>query len=303
MALMDLIFEVEQLPQQAMKYPARSYRETGGGIAANGAVTVSRLGGQAVLWSRIGDDDSGQRIRNELETFEVDCQHLQVVPNCHSALSCVLVDQAGERLLVNHCDNRLFANTAGLVLPNTRHTAAFLADLRWPGATEFALRFARDNHLPAVLGYDQINTNNLSHTEILLRLASHVVFGREALQQFSGNTQAEAGLGYARDYCDGIIAVTLGEQGVLWLDHNNQTHHLAAFSVDVVDTLAAGDVFHGALALSLAEGQSLESGMRFASAAAALKCTRFGGRLGIPERAEVEIFLQYYTDHSNSAQG
>jgi sulfofructose kinase len=58
--------------------------------------------------------------------------------------------------------------------------------------------------------------------------------------------------------------------------------------VEVVDTLAAGDVFHGALALRLAEGATIDAAARFAVVAASLKCTRFGGRLGCPSRDEVE---------------
>ena len=64
-----------------------------------------------------------------------------------------------------------------------------------------------------------------------------------------------------------------------------------AFDVDVVDTLGAGDVFHGAFVLALAETRPVPDALRWASAAAALKCTRFGGRAGIPSRAEVDEFL------------
>ena len=59
-----------------------------------------------------------------------------------------------------------------------------------------------------------------------------------------------------------------------------------------VDTLGAGDVWHGAFALRLAEGADELTAIRFASAAAALKCTRPGGRMGAPSRAEVAAFLK-----------
>jgi sulfofructose kinase len=85
--------------------------------------------------------------------------------------------------------------------------------------------------------------------------------------------------------------VTCGEQGVYWWQ-DGVIHHRPAYRVEVVDTLAAGDVFHGALALALAERQPIERAVRFASAAAALKCTRFGGREGIPDRATVERFMR-----------
>jgi len=64
-----------------------------------------------------------------------------------------------------------------------------------------------------------------------------------------------------------------------------------AFAVHTVDTLGAGDVFHGAFALAVTEGQELREALRFASAAAALKCTRFGGAFAAPQRAEVTALL------------
>jgi sulfofructose kinase len=68
--------------------------------------------------------------------------------------------------------------------------------------------------------------------------------------------------------------------------------HEPAPAVEAIDTLAAGDTFHGAFALGLAEGWPIAKILPFASAAAAIKCTRFGGRLGAPTRAEVEAFLK-----------
>ncbi|MBX9874054.1 MAG: sugar kinase, partial [Beijerinckiaceae bacterium] len=67
--------------------------------------------------------------------------------------------------------------------------------------------------------------------------------------------------------------------------------HRPAFAVAAVEPLGAGDVWHGAFALALAEGQGERAAIRFASAAAAIKCTRFGGRSGAPRRQEIEAFL------------
>jgi sulfofructose kinase len=79
---------------------------------------------------------------------------------------------------------------------------------------------------------------------------------------------------------------------VLWLDDDGELRQIPAFKVDVVDTLGAGDTFHGAFTLMLAEQVSVRPAMRFAAATAALKCTRYGGILGAPSRAEVDAFLQ-----------
>ena len=87
-----------------------------------------------------------------------------------------------------------------------------------------------------------------------------------------------------------FVCVTDGANGVHFRS-GKESGHSASFRVPVVDTLGAGDVWHGAFALALAEGRREVEAIRFASATAALKCTRFGGRAAIPSRAQVESFL------------
>ena len=79
--------------------------------------------------------------------------------------------------------------------------------------------------------------------------------------------------------------------GVYWLD-GGAVQHMPAFKVTAIDSLGAGDAFHGAFTLCLAEGRALDDILRFASATAALKCMKFGGASAAPKRAEVEAFLK-----------
>ena len=88
-----------------------------------------------------------------------------------------------------------------------------------------------------------------------------------------------------------FLAVTDGPGPILWRDEAGTIREFVVFTVDAVDTLAAGDVFHGALALAFADGRDVRAALRFAAAAAGLKCTRFGGSAAIPRRAEVDRFL------------
>ena len=90
-----------------------------------------------------------------------------------------------------------------------------------------------------------------------------------------------------------FLAGTRGAQGTIWLDEHQTLRQTPAFPVHTVDTLGAGDVFHGAFALAITENQELRSALRFASAAAALKCTRFGGAFAAPQRTEVEELLSH----------
>jgi sulfofructose kinase len=85
--------------------------------------------------------------------------------------------------------------------------------------------------------------------------------------------------------------VTLGARGYLWAERDGRTGHQPAFQVDVVDTTGAGDAFHGAFALGVAEALPIEANVRRAAAVAALKCTRLGSRAGLPTRSELELFI------------
>jgi sulfofructose kinase len=116
------------------------------------------------------------------------------------------------------------------------------------------------------------------------------VFSDAGLLAFMGTSSVqEALLRLARTH-PGHVGATCGAAGYTWVQ-GGEVHHVGAPAVEVVDTLAAGDVFHGAFALALAESQPVEAAARFACHAASLKCTRFGGRLGCPTRAEVEASL------------
>ena len=125
---------------------------------------------------------------------------------------------------------------------------------------------------------------------MLLTLVSHVVFSAEGLRATAGTDHLGRALIEVGKQTNAFVAVTDGANDVLWLT-DGELRQIPAFDVEVVDTLGAGDTFHGAFTLMLAEGKSEREAMRFSAAAAALKCTRYGGILGAPTRAEVEAFL------------
>ena len=132
--------------------------------------------------------------------------------------------------------------------------------------------------------------------EALLPQVDHAIFSLQGLRSFGGGKISNHMqlLQKIRSMGCRVAAVTMGEQGCLWLDDDGP-HHQAAFAINVVDTTGAGDVFHGAYALAMAEGMGIEAAMRFASGTAALKCAHHGGRAGIPSRKEVNDFLAQQT--------
>jgi sulfofructose kinase len=132
----------------------------------------------------------------------------------------------------------------------------------------------------------------------LVPLATYAVFSDVGLRAYTGLKDIEAGLHRVASTPHQLppvlalkrhVGASCGAQGYYWLE-DGRLCHAPAPKVKVIDTLAAGDVFHGAFALALIEGQSIAEAAHFACTAASLKCTRFGGRLGCPSRAEVLAF-------------
>jgi sulfofructose kinase len=209
------------------------------------------------------------------------------VPNRRSAVSSVLVDGRGERFIFAFADRSLDTDTSWLPTDIPAGTDVVLCDVRWPDASEKVMHLAKARGLPVVLDADLTTDNSVQR---LIPHATHSVFSAPALRRLSDQNDIEEGLRRAQTLTKGVVAVTLGVDGFAWLE-NGKTRKVPAFAVEAIDTLAAGDVFHGAFALGLAEKLSVEGAGRFASAAAGLKCTRWGGRVGIPTREELETFM------------
>ncbi len=287
-AVMDYLFFVDRLPIGGGKHYATGYREVGGGVAANAAAAIAILGGEARYVGRVGDDPVGERILSDLGALGVDVTRVEKLPGVESPVSAVLVDAAGERIITNYTAEGLFAAGDAEDAGDVDGVDAVLVDVRWPAGAARALAAAAGANIPSVFDFDRPMEDG---GEGLLALASHVVFSEAALVETAGIADPGAGLVATRERTDAFLAVTTGAGGVWWLD-GSEVRNQPAFPVEVVDTVGAGDVFHGALALALAEQQPEPSALRFATAAAALKCGRPGGRAGTPTRSEVDELLK-----------
>lgn len=224
----------------------------------------------------------GDRLRGETEG--VDCAHVRQVRGVATPVSAVIVDADGERLIVPYYDKALGSDPNWIDDDFVRAADAVQVDVRWPEGAHKVLSLARDAGKIAVLDGDVGPVETLSE---LAGVATHNVFSAPAAQALTGRERCgEAVRDLARMF-GGFAAVTNGEHGCYWIE-NGEAHHLAPPKVKAVDTLAAGDVFHGAFTLAIAEGQPIPEAVRFANTAAAIKCMHFGGRLGAPDRDAVD---------------
>lgn len=282
---LDTILRVETLPAHQGKFIASDGVQIASGMATSAACAARRLGADVSLWASAGDDPVGDQLVADIEAEGVDCSLIRRVAGARSALAAILVDAHGERVIVPFYDKKAQADPEALPLADLSAFDAVLVDVRWPGAAALALSAARSIGRPAILDAD---TAPVEVLERLLPLASHIVASEPAARIVCGHAlDPESACADLASRTDAFVAVTGGAAGTWWHDRaTGGVRHVEAPKVKAVDTLAAGDVFHGAFAVGLAEAMPMEEALRFASAAAALKCLRFGGRLGAPDRAE-----------------
>ena len=286
-AALDRVYRIEAFPARPTKVRAIEHIESGGGMAANAAATIGILGGEVELWSRVGADDAGNRIRQALKQAKVDIRYVETFDEGRSSTSAIIVDDNGERLIVGTRDPNMPSGTSWLPVERIANADIVLADLRWQEAVRAVFARARASDVPTVLDADVGNRDAL--TEILA-LTDYAVFSEEALADYLPDLDQQARLDRILLLGPRHAGVTLGAGGYVWRDTFGGGRS-AAFEVDVVDTTGAGDAFHGAFTLALAEHRPIADCARFASAVAAMKCTRLGSRSGLPNRQEVDAFM------------
>jgi len=289
----DLTFRVN-VPARGSKENATHFDEICGGNALNAAIGIARLGGRASICGPMGDsrETSSRFIFDKMAAEGIETHHLIHMPDLVTPISAIMIDDTGERTIVTFRDPELWK----VKLPPTEllleDCAAILTESRCaPFCTELCAEAVRRG-IPVVVDVDRA----MSMREGLLTASSHLVFSSEPLQETADVTDDGQALRKLANLTPSFLAGTRGPKGTIWLNEKGALEETPAFPVHTVDTLGAGDVFHGAFALAITEKQELRQALRFASAAAALKCTRFGGAYAAPQRPEVEEFLGQHAD-------
>jgi len=281
-SVLDWTWTVDRIPDRPVKVTASAFRESGGGMAANAAVTIAALGGQVALWSRLGDDLGGRWMLAELNQRGVDTDGVRLFAGGATACSAIMVDRAGERMLSVFRGRGLDADPSWLPLDRLDGVAAVMADNRWADGAMALFDAAERRGIPRILDGDVGEPEALA---ALAGRAEHVVFSVGGLAQFTG-ADGEAGLRRAAEKVRGVVGVTLGADGFLWLE-SGAARRAPGFRVAARDTTGAGDAFHAAYALAIARGQSVAAAARFANGAAAIKCAKGNGWDGLPTEQEV----------------
>jgi len=266
-----------------------------GGKGANQAVAVARMGARSAMVGRVGGDIFGPQLLDGLTGAGVDISGISVNPNESSGIAVIGVDETAQNCITqilgaNDTCGPLELAAVRLRLPNA---AALLLQLEV--SMDLSLEVAREAKSQGVmvmldpgpvrpvpgelLGLCDVLTPNETEAQALVGFP---VAGPDSA--------AEAAIKLLQ-LGVGSVVVKLGAQGAYFADQNSRGM-LQPFNVAAVDSVAAGDAFNGALAVSLAEGKNLEEAATIASAAGALSVTKTGAQDSMPERSLVEELVQ-----------
>jgi sulfofructose kinase len=289
MPVRDLTFRVPGVPARGSKEHASHFDEICGGNALNAAIGIVRLGGRASICGPIGDarETSSRFIFEQMAHEGIDTKHIVHMRGLVTPISAIMIDPSGERTIVTFRDPELWKVELPDVDALLEDCDAILTESRCAEFCTDLCAEARRRGIPVIVDVDRA----MSLREGLLTASSHLVFSSEPLQETADVSDDGQALQKIAKLTPSFLAGTRGPRGTIWLDEHQDLQETPAFPVHTVDTLGAGDVFHGAFALAITEQQEVRQALRFASAAAALKCTRFGGAFAAPQRAEVEELL------------
>ncbi len=291
----DHILNLSHFPRPGETVIGKAYQIAFGGKGANQAVAAGRAGADIAFIACVGGDDTGERICEQLQRDNIDIAPVEAIPSEATGVAMIFVNGEGENNI------GIYAGANAALTPEyVRRHQQVIADAA-------ALLMQLESPLDSVLAAAQIARQH--GTQVILNPAPATRLTDELLAQIDiitpNETEAEILTGIAVT-CDaeaaqaaqvlhakGIrtVLITLGRRGV-WLSEEGNGQRIPGFSVQAVDTIAAGDTFNGAFITARLEGMAMHDAVRFAHAAAAIAVTRPGAQPAVPWRHEIDAFLQ-----------
>ena len=293
----DLVVRVAILPRPGETVLGGRFASVPGGKGANQAVAAARAGGRTTFVARVGDDSMGHAAINAFRAEGIETDFITITPHGPTGVALILVDASGENSIAvaGGANDRLCTDDIERARPAIEAADVILLQLEVPleavahavtiaraAGTRVILNPAPARPLPAaILARVDILTPNETEGESLASQGDAPAPSAADADALAGTL---LGLGPR------AVVVTRGAAGALVATAEDRTH-VPAFPVEPRDTVAAGDVFNGCLAVMLAEGLDLVAATRFAAAAAAISVTREGAQTSAPRRGEIEAFL------------
>ncbi|MGT8857733.1 ribokinase [Enterobacter sp. 186315] len=290
----DHILNLESFPTPGETVTGNHYQVAFGGKGANQAVAAGRSGANIAFIACTGDDDTGERVREQLASDNIDIAPVSVVAGKSTGVALIFVNAEGENVIGIHAGANAALTTQRVNAQREiiARADALLMQLESPVESVLAAaRIAHENHTTVVL--NPAPARVLS--DELLALVDIITPNETEAEKLTGirvenDDDAARAANALHDKGIGTVIITLGSRGV-WASVNGKGSRVPGFKVKAIDTIAAGDTFNGALVTALLEGKERDEAIRFAHAAAAIAVTRKGAQPSVPWRNEIDEFL------------
>lgn len=293
----DLVATVKEFPKPGQTSPGKSFNTFLGGKGANQAVAAARLGANVTFLAKVGDDQFGQTAMEMLRRCGLSVDNIEIESSLNTGVAMIEVADSGENTIVAvpGANGRLDVDYV------TRHTEEIdkcdivLLQLEIPFETvEWIAEYACRKGKTIIL--DPAPARRIP--ERLLKSVTYITPNDTELKtaaecDATANIKMEQAIYRLLEKGTGAVIHKAGKNGAYYADENG-IQHICGYKVDAVDTTAAGDSFNAGLAYAIAQGDDIETAIRFANAVAAISVTKLGAQSAMPNIAQVMKFLHEY---------
>lgn len=291
----DMIIQVDRIPAPGETVLGGNFSTAAGGKGANQAVAAARAGAEVTFIAAVGNDSLGDQALEGFRRDGINVDHIKRVEKVASGVALIFVGKNGENSIAVASGANAELDPDFLVNSKTLISQAKILLMQLETPIETVNRAAQMAHEAGVKVILNPAPARPLDDELLRQVSIITPNEIEAELLTKVKVEDEISAGKAADIllAKGIeyVLITLGPRGV-FLSSREKRQLIPGFTVDAVDTTAAGDVFNGALAAGLAEDKSVDEAVRFANAAAALSVTKLGAQPSAHRREEIESFLK-----------
>jgi ribokinase len=299
---MDLIVRTETIPTPGQTVLGHNFSTLPGGKGANQAIAAALCGAQVSMIARVGNDDFGERLLLGLNAHQVNTQSVRVSEAISTGTAMIIVNSIGENSICVAAGANALLNLEDIDehLETLAQADLVLLQLEIPLETAvYTIQQAQRYKIPVILNPAPAPAPTLIPPQLFD--ADILIPNEHELAQLSCQPPGPvdgvlAAKRTAFDLIDNYgvktVVTTLGHRGAIGVTNRQDSIHVPAFKHKIVDTTGAGDAFCGAFAVDYARDRDLNQAMRFASAAGALACTKFGAQPAMPHLSAIEKLLQ-----------
>jgi sugar/nucleoside kinase (ribokinase family) len=286
----DFVYLLPEFPNPAgpaSKQPITSHRVSPGGQTATALCTCAALGLRTSYVGAFGSDDNGRRMLHTLAQHGVstDAAIARAVANRYAV---ILIDERhGERVVLWRRDPQLNVSRDELRATALAGARVVHVDDEDEELAIAAADIARAAGAVVTSDIDRVT----ARTRALVDAVTIPIFAEHVPEALTGDGDPESALRRLRAPHHALLCVTLGARGAMLLD-GDRAEHVPGYAVDVLDSTGAGDVFRGAFIYALLRGDAPTDIVRFANAAAAVACTRYGAIGGVPRLEDINLRLK-----------